>query len=288
MATNPALDTLMSFRFAYLRAIAHSWALWAPSDKLKDQDQFIRNLLSGDDIQPILKDSFGMSCGWPDLAVCLAYNSDPSRGWQSVPPFGWVGTDDKFIITLPQKPTPDPNDDVAVQALAHYYYRWPTIMGWDAADDGKVRGTGVPGAAPGGGEGELLEFGSVILRVIALAWQDPGFLSALTAPDLTDATPVLSQYLGYNSPFNFQIKFSTAGSLIWRQGKVNPNLYSWHYEGPDNGHTKIHPNAILLHFPAPPMLRSPGKIALDKSVWPFALASYNNTGEAYPFTCMGS
>lgn len=299
MAITAALDTLMDFRFAYLRAIAYSWTLWKPGQPVEEQDRFIRRLLSGENILPLLQGSvkdgpgFGMRCGWPDFAVCLAYDPKPSwekpaTGWRSVPPFGWVGVDDQFIITLPQKPRPVSDGGLAVLALADYYKRWPTIMGQDDADHGEVKGMGIPGAAAGGGQDALLEFGSVVLRAIALAWQDPVFLSALTAPDLPDASTVLSQYLGYNNPFNFQITFSTDGSLTW--GPDGNGGGTWDYQGPSSGGlTQSKPNAVLLRYPAPPMQypRPDHPPTLDKSVWPFALASYNNTGPAYPFTCMG-
>jgi ribosomally synthesized peptide (two-chain TOMM family) len=306
MTTASGLDPLMDFRLAYLRALAGSWTQWSFDQPVNEQTGFIKDLLSGNDIQALLQQSFGMRVNWPDMAVCLKYRDDKSTGWQPVRTAGWVGQDDQFIITLPQKPE---NDSTAIEALAAYYQRFPTLTGVAAtvsADDSSLAGVDGPpplqsGAlptglgVPGSGPGSLLAFGSVILRAIALAWTDgpdSTFYRALTNDGQTvpspaqDASTVLSQWFGYNNPFNFKIQFLGAGALRW-------DGTQWQYPHGPAGPTREKPNAVVLHYPSPPDSRqyaSPFSTGAKSTaaLWPIALTSYNNTGEAYPFTCMAS
>lgn len=308
MTTSCGLDPLMDFRVAYLRAIAHSWTQW-PFDRplegwIGRHNPFLQELLSGRDIQGLLQRLFGMRTNWPDLAICLEYHSEKSAGWQPVKTAGWVGQDDQFIITLPKKPD---DDTAAVEALAAYYQRFPTLLG--AAEIASPNDLPPAGASsylqgsqdaalptglgvPGGGPGTLLAFGGVILRAIALAWADGTFYEALTNNDQTvpsptyDASPTLSKWLGYNSPFNFKIQFLGGSALRW-DGK------KWNYAQQSDGPTREKPNAVVLNYPAPPDSRHYSSLwstatTSCSSLWPIALTSYNNTGEAYPFTCMGN
>jgi ribosomally synthesized peptide (two-chain TOMM family) len=109
-------------------------------------------------------------------------------------------------------------------------------------------------------------FGGLVLRAIALAWTDPDFKEALLYPPGGDASSVLSQWLGYNSPFNFKIKFVTNPGLHW-DGK------KWNLDDADGQPIK---NRIVLNYPVAPK---------EQALQPIALTSYNNTGPAYPFTC---
>lgn len=121
---------------------------------------------------------------------------------------------------------------------------------------------GIPGCGPD----SMPAFGGLVLRAIALAWTDPNFKEALLYPPSGDASAVLSQWLGYNSPFNFKIKFVTNPGLNWDGEKWNL----------DDSNGKPIKNRIVLNYPNAPK---------DKALQPIALTSYNNTGPAYPFTC---
>ena len=79
---------------------------------------------------------------------------------------------------------------------------------------------------------------------------------------------MLSQWLGYNNPFNFFLRFSTNSALSWDSAKGQWNL--------NNADGSLIKNAIVLNYPNPPE---------ENKLWPIALTSYNNTGSAYPFTC---
>lgn len=250
-------DPLLGFRLAYLRAIALSWR----------DPAFQKELLALPDIQPILAKNFGLQSCWPGLNISLSLNPDKSRQTQWIPELtgGWIGRDDAFVITLPQAPKSD-----AAQALAAYYQQFPVFMGpaidclaVDPAAGALPTGLGIPG----GGQGSLLAFGGVVLRAIALAWKSDQFLHELTRAQ-TDATPVLSQWLGYNNPFNFELHFVRNPAFTW-----DLPSQGWNLREPGGAPIK---NGIVLNYPVAPA---------DESMRPIALTSYNNTGSAYPFTC---
>jgi ribosomally synthesized peptide (two-chain TOMM family) len=253
-------EPLLAFRLAYLRAIARSW-----------EDAAYRNdLLAQRDIQPMLHTDFGLPTLWPQLDVSLNLSSDPAMRaeWKPVLTAGWVGPDDAFVIVLPQAPATH-----ASEALAAYYQLFPNFMGstasFDAPPDGMLRAALPTGLGiPGGGPDSLLAFGGVVLRAIALAWQSPQFHAELTNDDGLDKGAVLSQWLGYNNPFNFQIRFVTDDAFTW-----NAATSTWNQTRADGTPIK---NGVVLNYPTAPA---------EQAMWPIALTSYNNTGDAYPFTC---
>jgi ribosomally synthesized peptide (two-chain TOMM family) len=258
-----AAEPLLEFRLAYLRALARSW----------QDDAYRRELLDQEDIQPMLHRDFGLPTLWPLVNIGLYLNSDPAQRaeWKPVLTAGWISPDDAFVIVLPQAPT----SSHAAEALAAYYQLFPNFMGAAAAFDKPDKPVGPPQGAlptglgiPGGGPDSLLAFGGVVLRAIALAWQSPQFLSDLTGDLATDKAPVLSQWLGYNNPFNFQIRFATHPKLTWDAARGE-----WNLKGPSGSLIK---NTIQLNYPQAPA---------EEGMRAIALTAYNNTGSAYPFTC---
>jgi len=79
---------------------------------------------------------------------------------------------------------------------------------------------------------------------------------------------VLSQWLGYNNPFNFKILFTTNSAFTWDATKCE-----WNQKNADGTAIK---NAIRLNYPTAPV---------EENMRAIALTSYNNTGDPYPFTC---
>ncbi|SDZ71898.1 ribosomal natural product, two-chain TOMM family [Variovorax sp. YR266] len=254
-----AADPLLEFRLAYLRGIAKSW----------QDDAYRAKLLGASDIQQMLHDDFGLPTQWPLLDISLFQDPNPDMraAWKPMLTSGWVGPDDSFVIVLPQAPSSQPTE-----ALAAYYQLFPDFMGPAAAFETP---TGLIGGAlptglgiPGGGDGSLLAFGGVVLRAVALAWQSPEFLFDLTRDPDADKAPVLSQWLGYNNPFNFKILFTTNSAFTWDAAKGE-----WNLKGANGSLIK---NGIRLNYPTAPV---------EVELRPIALTSYNNTGPAYPFTC---
>lgn len=256
-------EPLLEFRLAYLRGVARSW----------QDDAYRRELLDQQDIQPMLRRDFGLPTMWPQVDIRLFQNPDPDMRaeWKPMQTSGWVGPDDSFIIVLPQAPSSH-----AAEALAAYYQVFPNFMGGAVAFEAPEASTaGLMKAAlptglgiPGGGEGSLLAFGGLVLRAIALAWQSPEFLFDLTRDPDTDKAPVLSQWLGYNNPFNFKILFTTNSAFTWDTARGE-----WNLENADGSPIK---NGLLLNYPNAPV---------EEGMRAIALTSYNNTGDPYPFTC---
>lgn len=263
MIQRQSAEPLLEFRLAYLRAIARSW----------QDEAYRRELLDQPDIQPLLHRDFGLPTQWPLLDIGLVLSSDPAMRaeWKPVLTAGWIGPDDAFVIVLPQAPSPSH----ATEALAAYYQLFPNFMGSAAAFDKPDKPVGPPQGAlptglgiPGGGADSLLAFGGLVLRAIALAWQSPEFLADLTRDPRSDKASVLSQWLGYNNPFNFSIRFDSNPELIW-----DAKRGEWNLKNADGSPIK---NAIQLNYPLAPA---------EEGMRAIALTSYNNTGSAYPFTC---
>jgi ribosomally synthesized peptide (two-chain TOMM family) len=257
-------EPMLEFRLAYLRAVARAW-----------QDSAYRDQLLGlQDIQPTLVKDFSLTTVWPRLNIALYRSDDTSQQalWKPDLTAGWIGPDDIFQIVLPEKPSRN-----ATEALARYYQVFPDFMGPVGTVDGGFTPppVGMVGAAlptglgiPGGGPDSMLAFGGVVLRAIALAWESHAFKSQLLDPTLSTAAPVLSQWLGYNNPFNFAIRFVANPAFTW-----NADAGEWNMTNPDGSAIK---NGIVLNYPNAPA---------EGPLWPIALTSYNNTGSAYPFTC---
>jgi ribosomally synthesized peptide (two-chain TOMM family) len=243
-------DPLIQLRLAYLRAVARSWR----------DAEFRQQLTTAADVQTLLQQHCGLCVDWPNLAIRVRDSNPPLR-WNPLQVGGWMGPDDEFEIALPGAPQ---NEAERTEALTAYYQRFPTLMGvavsvtphakFLAASAGSG-GADVPTSAV------LLPFGAVILRAIALSWANPSFRDELLAA--SDARTVLSQYFGYNSPFNFRVRFHACEAPSCRNG-------AWEFAWLQN--------RIVLNYPQVPPLQ-------DKALWPVALTAYNDTGPAYPFTC---
>lgn len=255
-------EPLLEFRLAYLRALARSW----------QDDAYRRELLDQQDIQRLLHRDFDLPTLWPMLDIRLHDDANPDRQalWKPVLTSGWISPDDAFVIVLPQAPASH-----SAEALAAYYQLFPNFMGTAAQFDRKDQPGGpMQGALPtdlgipGGGANSLLAFGGVVLRAIALAWQSPEALADLTREPGQDKAPMLSQWLGYNNPFNFRILFVTNKHFTWDAARGR-----WNTKNPDGTPIK---NAIELNYPQPPA---------EEGMRAIALTAYNNTGSAYPFTC---
>jgi ribosomally synthesized peptide (two-chain TOMM family) len=227
--TVPANEPLLDFRLAYLRAIARSWS----------DGPFRDRLLGAADIQPILNEEFGCQARWMHLAIRLDHSADEAQQTQWRPELTerWIGRDDVFVIALPQAPAVAD----AAEALAAYYQMFPAMMGPAVAYQGESSRAGhiLPAGTPDQGADQLLAFGSVVLRAIALSWKDEAFLRTLV--DRADATPVLSHYLGYNNAFNFQLRFAPNHGFTWAS-----RTGAWTMAGADNKPIK---NEIVLNYP---------------------------------------
>lgn len=265
MPDTQSVEPLLDLRLAYLRAIAKSW----------QDSQYRDAMLAAPDIQPMLQ-QLGMKAYWPNLRFRIVNDKLPANQthWDPVQTSGWIGRDDAFEIALPQAPS-DPGQ--AAMALAAYYQSFPDVMGplgtvstsTGTSGDPVIEGALPTGLGiPGGGPDSLLAFGGLVLRAVALAWHDSAFRKQLveTTPD---ASSVLSQWLGYNNPFNFQVRFIPTPQFTW-------DAINGRWNGVASDSASRVTNVIVLNYPNPPA---------DESIRPIALTSYNNTGPAYPFTC---
>lgn len=104
---------------------------------------------------------------------------------------------------------------------------------------------------------DLLEFQEVWLRAIARAWRDESFKRQLE----DDACLALQQAFGYKMPWNINLSVaSPSAEYGWRKAEQR-----WH----------LPQNRMTFGIPDRP--------ALEEEA--IALASYNDAGPCYLFTC---
>ena len=111
----------------------------------------------------------------------------------------------------------------------------------------------------------FLDFGGVVARALAVAWEKSDFRRRLQ----DDAVLAMEGWLGYRTPWSMKIVVVDASSRM----RFDADTNCWEYTATDR-YPKL--NSLLYHLPNPPT---------HQSVWPVALTAYNNTGPQYPFTC---
>ncbi len=292
---------LMTFRLAYLQAIAKAWKDEDFRDKLvpnypksTKSGSSQQNLNKTTDAMPLLKE-FGFTSPW-NIELNIIYN-EQGPVWKPLDTAGWIGPNDKIIIFFPNKPA----DDQATEALAAYYKLFPSYLGRAVSSKEMPHAERVDPNKISGGQAlsvrlinsaDFLDFGGINLRAVALGWKESAFLnelipnddpthqdSPLIPPKDTDSTPVLSKYLSFNNPWNFEIEYRFCPDFRWEpsqsseetndEGKKKPNEVKYEWKN-------VPKNIVQLYFPQKPS---------DASIHPIALTSYNSTGTEYPFTC---
>lgn len=293
-------NDLMKFRLGYLRAIAKAWSSNDDERKLLNDDNIdvsLKKIIASTinpanpedphiHIGPNLLDDDGPFQNYfgniylGNVSIRVFDVEDNPTKWDLKDGVGWTGSNDFFIIHLPKGPAKQKEHAPKENAiyLAEYYHKFPTFFG--VQND--VNHTGFQAVAHedrndvlnqalqtdlGVSPGPFLDFGGVILRALALAWQRDDVFDELTDPKMIDATPVLSKYLGYNNPWNFNLRFIKSESITLIHDNSS-DANTW--ENPPQ-------NIVLLHYPCRPKEKA--------DLYPMALASYNQTGPAYPFTC---
>jgi ribosomally synthesized peptide (two-chain TOMM family) len=248
-----SIITMMQFRLAYLKAIAKAW----------NDAAFFKKMISDPD---------GWKClGSPkvhwNLELRFAEDTLPGNGYRPSLTGGWVGPDAVMTLRLPNAPA----EEQQSLALAAYYAEMSTPFGkafkgrqdlaatFEAVDGGNG-GDGSDGS-DGDGLGhsnDAFVLGGVILRALALSWSSDEFRQQFFQGD---ALVALENWVGYNFPWNMQIKAKLDEELEWQAGSER-----W---------SRAPRNQLTLYVPNKPQTQHQA----------VALAAYNETGNAYPLTC---
>lgn len=129
--------------------------------------------------------------------------------------------------------------------LARYCAEFPSLLG---------QGVGAAQAPP-----DFASVGVTTSRVVALTWHSAHFAEELFGAE--DARVIFQESMDCIVPWNFNLKFQRV------PGPSSDTDEYWR---------KFPRSVITLHLPMPPD---------SADVRPIALASYNDTGGQYPFTC---
>lgn len=245
-------DGMMTFRTSYLRAIAWAWERPDQYEKMVSTDaktlfQYLGLPFPQWHIQILLR------------PPCDAKEPVGTAGDGYLPTFAgrWVGPKPVLRLPFPDAPHAD-----AVAALAAYYQLLPTPFGPDTSG-----GEAGPGGMGMGPVSDALVLGAVLMRAVAMHWNDRDENHLAYERDLfgpQGGTPpknindALAKWLGYDCPWNME-------------------LVAFHWDGSwdGKGWSKPPQAALTLFVPAAP----------SHGATPFALAAYNQTGAAYPLTC---
>jgi len=251
-------NTLIEFRVTYMRAIAKAWS----------DPTFKASLLKWkrDDTKdhPLKELGFNPRDHWPKLEVEFVetggtWKPHTTGGWYSS---GEVG--ETLTLRLPLDPAyafPKNDKGQWTEALAGFYQRYPTLFGTkDKGLDTQSYLTDLGSTQP------FFDFAGVIVRALALAWNDELFRGQLTE----NAANALLGWLGYTFPWGIPLKIVPTTKPQWVcRSRKKGTYFDWDH---------LEPNTLTLAIPQKPN-------DSDPMILPIALAAYNNTGPAYPFTC---
>ena len=290
MVSMDGTAAMMKFRTAYLRAIQRAWRI----------DGYLESLIKDPETE---LNSLGFYSPWNiDIEIGIPDKAHQSH-WMPTEAAGWVGPNAVVSIWLPPPP---PVEDQG-QAWACYYDMFPTFMGTERSNI-KQQESSNQSSPPEIGEAlqlgmgqwqQFLEFGGVMMRLIAMAWTCDELRAEMgkaldPASDIPiiDGIPILQRWLGYNVPWNMDIKFKLTGwydyglDVRWHPDS-DPNEEGWiiktqGYEDAKWPSSKDWPGSCRnsLHFYVPPVPDQD-----DWSIDAIALSAYNVTGDQYPFTC---
>jgi ribosomally synthesized peptide (two-chain TOMM family) len=271
---------LMSFRTAWLRAVAYCWAHQELSDKLED------------DPKAFLWKMFNFDWPWKDT-IDFTVNRGQGLKWCGD---DWVwpsDNEDSLLIRLPITRGPKDPGQIAL-ALADYYAQRPSIFGTAAGGGSTPRGQSLITSAgldvtdvfglpisefmlssapvrfagnhppPGGfmpSSGSFADFEVVLISALAKAWNNKTFADLIQA-DKDNVVVALQTIRGYTSPWRLTLKIEDDDAARW-----DGETLRW---------TTLSPHLVALNLPDRPTEIN------DQGV---ALAAYNSTGAAYPFTC---
>jgi ribosomally synthesized peptide (two-chain TOMM family) len=262
-----SVNKLLEFRTVYLRAAPEAWV----DTKFRDE------LTSAEPGAAIKALAARFNYEWPWEQVCDLELASVGNNFEWIGD-EWVwarGLEDTLTMRIPLNPEAlKISPEHQAFALADYYRQRPSLFGEDWG--GSMPGSPSPGQdrhsvsrshgpPPGGfiAGDDFASFQVALLGAIAEAWRDPSFRRILTI----DAATALSKVRDYKLPWKLKLAV------------VEDDRSSWHPRvkaGSPSHWTFKTRNTLKLNFPARPA---------EVRSWPVALATYNETGAEYPFSC---
>lgn len=262
------MKEVLNYRIAYMKAISMAWSDESFKDKFLNSENVL-DFLSSTENKKIFNN---YKNPWDFLKITVSNHY--SMKWSPEKTSGWIGQNDCIEIYLPEKPE---DSTKAAEALIQYYYLFPSFLGPLKDQENELNNGNISGGSVSSKMGlgdDIIDFGSLMMRIISLSWQDDTFLDELfTSSGLSesadtdcksDSSQILAKYFAYTNPWNFNIRFRKASEFKYEEVG---GVYKW---------SNIPKNHIHLWFP-----NSPENIESE----PTALTSYHDNGSAYPFTC---
>jgi hypothetical protein len=264
-------------RYAYLSAIAKAW----------NSEEFFGQLVAaGCSGLSFLEEEFEFRFPWDIEFVMEAKKGfrpewDPESGflWRS----GNHASPDEYVVPLPRLQEDFPGECLG-PALAAYCRQFPTMLGKPGKPVQPVQPVQPVviyrplAEAPA----DFAAFGITTARVIAAVWRDPKMAQMLEDAYLDEedggirTVQYVENWTERPFPWNFRLRFRSY-SVETPVPKDLSDIPKW-AEATVQDQPKTR---IRLNSPCNPLRDN----AEDYLIQPVALAAYNATGDAYPFTC---
>jgi len=285
----------MDIRISILKTISHVW------ENDKSSEPYLRDTLINYSCQEINE--------W--FSEKIKYNNPfPNFGIRFLPAVAkwnlygdnkWTKHQSEVIeITLPLMPKgTEWNEYEKADYLMQYYGKFPTFFGSVAnppKDSGSVQKScndvGVGSTYdPSGNDYDLgvsqdsfLSFSAVMIKLVAAIWEDESLIAKLDYRHhkecheskkkyFKNIRNILKDYFDYDLPwrFNFEFVLPNHDEAFWIKGPTDQDCDEWQWNDKNVIRT-----TVFIEIPYAPTGKENASLAL---------ARYNATGPAYPFTC---
>jgi ribosomally synthesized peptide (two-chain TOMM family) len=262
-----SVNKLLEFRTMYLRAVPEAWV----DAKFRDE------LTSAEPGAALRALAARFDYRWPWEHVCDLEVASVGNKFEWVSD-EWVwarSLEDTLTLRVPLNPEAlKISPEHQAFALTDYYRQRPSLFGDDWG--GSISGSPSPGGdrnsssrshgPPRGGfiaGDDFASFQVALLGAMAEAWRDPSFRRTLTV----DAATALYKVRAYELPWKLTVVVVEDDRSSWHPRETPGSQSHWTFK------TR---NTLRLNFPTKPA---------EVTSWPVALATYNETGAEYPFSC---
>ncbi|HSN98059.1 MAG TPA: BMA_0021/BMA_0022 family TOMM bacteriocin [Candidatus Nanopelagicales bacterium] len=275
------MEKLMEFRTTYLRAIAQAWS-----------DEAFQRALIEDPASALLA---YFNFKWPWANICRLEIATTDR-------FRWIDDDwvwskdllEGLTLYLPLRPPRGVSQpSVQAMALADFYRQHPSLFSDDWGTEYGPEGPLEPGSLQGGGPSHGLitpeigpgsappvggfapsdagfaAFNVALLAAMAKAWDDEHYREMLKI----DSAVALQAIRGYEVPWEMTIRIEEDTQAEWHPPGDDPDKTPSEQQSYWSSEQL---STLKLYLPTRPS---------EPHSDPIALAMYNATGAAYPFTC---
>lgn len=279
---------LLSFRLAYLQAVARAWREPEFKEKILSNPDMpggrLINVLEVDEFTALIEPADILD-SW-QVKIHIMYDEKMQyQPFNAKTTNGWLASGHEVLgVFIPEKPQIASDKTTEAQLLAEYYQRFPTAFGnyiqtsfREDSNAGtgfhpkikefqQARASNVDNELGIGGASQFLAFGAVCQYITGRCWADEAYFEFINGKVIssigTSNSVFQDDVVRFENPWGLNIQFhkckvdlqESEGGVAWQN---------------------IPFNELRLMFPNAP----------QEPQQPVALARYNSAGPNFPFTC---